>query len=104
MSGSGGGIDRPRNGPDCANLQETTNLNSVDAGVAATIKPNDQLAVSAQTPRGPLLAVTTRGEAVGSITSASLARILECINQGFHFVAIVQSITGGRIVVEVRPE
>jgi CTP-dependent riboflavin kinase len=103
MSGGGGGFDRPPGGQvDCADIREQTNLNSVDAAVAATVTKNDVLTVRAQTRKGPLVALTDKGSIVGSITSASLARILECIAEGHKYVAQVQSVQGGQVSVLVR--
>jgi hypothetical protein len=105
MTGGGGGVPRPpRDGSDCAKLHEQTTLNSVDPRVLATISKDDVLTVHAETPRGPLLALTRGGAIVGSITSASLAKFLDCIENGFEYVAIVQSVKGGQVIVVVRPK
>jgi hypothetical protein len=107
MSGNSGSGPTPRppgNGSDCTKLHETTALNSVDPAVVSTIKKDDVLPVHAESPRGPLLVQNQRGATVGSVTSASLARILDCINNGFEYVAIVQSVRGGQVVVLIRPK
>lgn len=105
MTGSGGGVPRPPGGgSDCAKLHEETTLNSVDPGVLATVKKDEVLTVHAQSPRGPLVALNRNGAIVGSITSASLAKFLDCIEKGFEYVAIVQSIKGGQVIVVVRPK
>ena len=105
MTGSDGGVPRPpRDGSDCAKLNEETTLNSVDSAVLATVKKDDVLTVHAQSPRGPLVALGRNGTIVGSITSASLARFLDCIEKGFEYVFRVQSIKGGQVIVVVRPK
>jgi hypothetical protein len=106
MSGGGGGIERPTGGggSDCAQLHVQTTLNSVDQSVVALLKKDDVLSVQAKAKRGPLLAVTAGGSVAGSITSASLARLLDCIEKGFEYVAVVQSVKAGEVVVVVRPK
>lgn len=103
MSGGGGG-QRPENGSDCARLREQTTLNSVDPAIVANLKKDDVLTVHAQSARGPLVALNDTGAVVGSITSASLAKFLACIEKGFEYVAVVQSVKGGQVVVVVRPK
>ena len=103
MSGGPGG-PRPDEGPNCADIQERTPLNSVNPSTLAGLQKGDVLQVQAEGPTGPLRAINDAGEAVGSITSAALARLLSCIQQGFEYVAIVQSIKGGQVIVIVRPK
>jgi hypothetical protein len=61
------------------------------------------LDVRANSPTGPLVAVLNQGQIVGSVTSASAARILECIEDGYEFVAEVLQVNGGQVVVLIRP-
>ncbi len=104
MSGGPSGIDRPRTKQDCASLTDRTVLNSVNASAARGLRSGDALHLQARSLRGPLVAINAAGEEVGSITSAALAQLLACIEEGFRFVAEVQSVAGGRIEVLVRPE
>jgi uncharacterized membrane protein YeaQ/YmgE (transglycosylase-associated protein family) len=104
MTGGGPTPRPPGNGSDCAKLHEQTTLNSVDPNVLSTIKKDDILTIHAQSPRGPLVVLNQSGGVVGSITSASLAKILDCINDGFEYVAIVQSVKGGQVIVLIRPK
>ena len=53
---------------------------------------------------GPVVAVTGGGQVAGSITHPSLAKLIECMQQGFKYVAIVVEVDGGACHVEVRPE
>lgn len=105
--GGGGGGDVGGDGViDCANLFiRSTTLASPDAAVLRTLRVGNELDLRADEPRGPLLAVTrTRPpRTAGSITSARLARLLQCIADGYHYVAIVLRVEGGICDVEVRP-
>jgi hypothetical protein len=106
MSGSGGGgggggpVSPSR--PDCSTLVFRTPLASPKPKVIAKLKKGDQLELIAQTAAGPAIVQTPQGEEAGSITSR-LADLLRCLDEGYKYVAIVMSITGGNVEVEIRP-
>ena len=100
--GTGGG-QGGSGGPNCADIFERTTLASPVPGVLQELQPSQRLLLNLEAARGPLMAVTEQGTAAGSITSPSLARIINCINNGFQFVAIVIAVRGGKCDVEVRP-
>lgn len=96
--GDGGGGE-----PDLCDISERTNLNSVDRSVLATVAAGSVLLV--QYDQGPprrLLAVTGNGAIVGSITSPSMPQVIQCMQAGRSYEAIVLSIHGGICQVEVR--
>lgn len=102
-SGSTGGAGGGGAG-DCSSIFEQTVLSSPVREVLAILKRGDVLTLSLAGDKGPLLAITADGQTAGSITSASLAKIIRCITQeGAVFVAIVHAIDGGRCSVEIRP-
>jgi hypothetical protein len=123
MSGSGGGGDdqgwrpnpkaapQPRSGrggdatiPDVCNITETTNLNSVDRAVLATLQPGTQLDVVFQAgPPQRLVAQTAQGAVAGSITSPSMLQIIQCIQGGVRYTATVVSIRGAQCQVRIEP-
>lgn len=89
--------------PDPCDISDLTNLNSVNRMVLATVTAGTVLQV--QYDQGPprrLLAVTANGAAVGSITSPSMPQIIQCMQAGHTYEAIVRSIHGGICQVEVR--
>lgn len=97
--GGGGGTGGPE--VDRCNIISLTNLNSPNATVVSTLRPGDVLDVHLQVgPPRLLLAVTSPGQIVGSITSAEMARLIACIQQGESYVAEVVSVRGG--VCQVR--
>lgn len=106
MSGSGtgsGGLGGATPNGGCADIFIKTILSSPNPEVIGKLKKNDTLRLELQSETGPLLAFTNQGEVAGSVTSASLARIIRCIQDGYNFIAIVMNLIGGRCDVEVRP-
>lgn len=97
-----GGVDPTGPQPSCEALHERTTLNSVNPAAIPVLKVGDILTVVAQSPTGPLAVVHSSGTTVGAITSASAARILECIQNGHNYVAVIQTISGAQIVVLIR--
>src|SRR5690606_16082864 len=92
-------------GPDACAIIETTNLNSVDPTVLRDVRVGEILNV-VYTPGPPfrLIAQTPAGTALGSITSTSMAQIIQCITQrGYEYVAEIRMIRGAICQVEVRP-
>src|SRR5205823_14012429 len=104
MSGGGGGDIGPEIGtPACAKLILRNPLNSPVAKVISKLEKDDVLDLSLRSPKGPLVAVTADGEEAGSITSSALARLIQCILDGYEFVALVLRVDKGLCEVEVRP-
>lgn len=91
---------------DCASIFEKTILNSPKPDVISKIKVGDVLTLELKQfdDRKSLVAVTNDQEVAGSITSATLSKIKSCMDQGFSYIAIVDSIEGGRCTVLLRPE
>ena len=99
-TGGGGGGE-----PDPCAIVEVTNLNSVDKSVLATIRPGDVLQIVFLVgPPRRLIAQTSGGQVVGSITSPSMLQLIVCITQsGRQYEATVLSIRGALVQVEVKP-
>ena len=123
MSGSGGGgsstsrnRDQPSGLPehggtsgqdgsasrDPCDITEVTTLNSPDRTVLATLRDADVLVIQLQDGRRLL---AKHGDRVaGSVTSASHARILQCMRQGREYEAVVLSVRGGACQVRLQPK
>ena len=100
----GGNGDGPGGSHNC-NIVERTNVNSPDRTVKATLRTNDVLEVEyVAGPPKKLLVKTTSGATLGSITSASMAQIIQCILAGYTYEAIVLGSTGGLVEVQVQPK
>lgn len=106
MSGYGnptGGGNGGYSDGNCVDIFVQTTLASPNPEVIGMLKPNDILSLQLEREIGPLLAITPQNEIAGSITSSMLAKLIRCITEGFKFIAIVKSVTGGRCDIEIRP-
>lgn len=81
-----------------------TTISSPKAPVVETLKERDVLRVEKLAATGPVVLKTADGKEAGSITSGQLLRLMQCIDEGYRYVAIVKSIDKGKVEVEVRPE
>lgn len=102
-SGSGSGSGEP---DPCA-IVELAILNSPDRAVLATLRPGDLLIVDFQAgPPQRLVAVQQSTKKIaGSITSSSMLRFIECINErGNSYVAEVLSVRGASCQVRVQKQ
>ena len=117
MSGSGGSSGRdglggtggPGGGgssPDCGSLVVETTLNSPVGAVVASLKKGDKLLVANQVGAGgvnSLVAKNAAGQIAGSLTPPSLTTILNCIQNGFSYVAVVlNDVSGGVVRVRIQ--
>jgi hypothetical protein len=103
--GSGGGGWEPRP-PDCESFILRTHLNSPQAGVVRTLQVGQILEVQLQQQGGGrviVVAVTAAGQVAGSITGTGLGLLIQCLQDGHDFVAVVENVTGGSVEVTIRP-
>jgi len=100
--GSGGGDG---GGPaDPCDIHEITNLSSPNPTVVRTLTAGAVLQVHLNS--GPPRVVEVRdasGSVAGSITSAVLPRLVQCMLQGRSYEAEVRAVRGGIVSVAVRP-
>ena len=105
MSGSsgGGGSDFGGGGGapnfDCSKVSIKTNIISPDPTVLATISVKTELEVSLRTATGPLVALTDSGDTLGAIFTKDPALLINCINNGNSYKAVVLKITGGDVEI-----
>lgn len=103
--GKAGGGGGPGGAQDPCALTETTNLNSVDQTVLATLHVGDVLGVVYQAgPPKRLVAQTQTSAIAGSITSPSMAQIIQCIAGGYGYDAIILSIRGAQCQIRIQPK
>jgi hypothetical protein len=101
-AGKGDGAGSPP--PDPCNIVENTIVNSPDRTVLRTVRVNDVLSVRLSPgPPIQLLVETSAGAVLGSLTSASVPQLVNCIGSGFSYSAIVTSIQGGVCNVQIQP-
>ena len=103
MSGNGGGIPDP--GPpseECKKIYKPINLVSSQDEILEKLEKGSNLELAVEQVGGkPSLRVLYQGEYAGSIIK-NAAQIIECINRGHQYIAIVISIDGGSCILEVR--
>lgn len=110
MSGSSGGGGAGSGGggfefTDCSQIIERTILNSPDPAVIRTLSVKDILAVIVSDAGGATRVLVQNGSNIaGSITFGKLAALIDCIQQGNQYVAVVEQINGGSCTVQIRPE
>jgi hypothetical protein len=105
MSGSGGGGGGGGNeGPnvDCTSFTKVTTINSAIPKVVKTLRVTDQLLVLLNQARGRIEVQTRNGDLAGSITFAGVSKLQKCLEARYQYVAIVKSVDGGDITVEIR--
>jgi hypothetical protein len=105
MSGGGGGGGGVPDQPvDCAAVKLTTVLASPDSMVLPTPKANDQLELRLREGTPPVVvAVTSKGAEAGAIAVSNITRLIDCMRQGYRYVAVIVSVSGGEVRVTIRP-
>lgn len=99
-SGSGGYLPTPPASP-CARLTFNAAVNSPQADVLTKLQEGSKLNVVLGTP-GTVVMVQYQNAIAGSLTGAHVARLIDCMNSGFAFVAVVVSLNGGLCIVRVE--
>ena len=107
MSGHSGGnggpiINPPITTDSCERLTIVTYLSSPKADVIDKLKEGDILSISALSDQGPIVAITLEGEIAGSILSSEQIRLLNCINSGTEYKAIVLSIQDASCEIRIK--
>ena len=98
-SGGGGGNTPPR---ECQQIYKPIALMSPVPEVVATLKIGERLELERFDVKGKAtLRVLFNGLVTGAILFYA-AEILECMEKGFKYLAIVTQINGGDITLEVR--
>lgn len=99
-SGSGGWTPTVPSNP-CERLKFRANVNSPQPTMIAALRLADVLSVSLQTTPSTAVIVSVRGTPVGALTGAKVAELVNCLQNGFQYVATVVSLQGGNCTVEV---
>jgi hypothetical protein len=99
--GGGGGSSGGSAGSGDCNIIERVPLNSPQAAVVSTLKVNQQLNVALS--GGAVVALDGSNNVAGSLTPRRLVDLIDCMNQGRQYVAVVLTIRGALCEVEIRP-
>jgi hypothetical protein len=102
-SGSGGWTPTPAGNP-CDTLSFRAAVNSPQPALLAKLKVGSVLTVKLQTSPQTAVIVELKTKTVGALTGPKVARLINCLQNGYTFEADVISVTGGECQVEVRPE
>jgi hypothetical protein len=100
----GTGAGGSSGGGDPCDLVQTAPLNSPQRAVISTLNIGDRLDVvlTGSPPRQILQVRTTAGGVAGSLTHRGHLQIIDCINQGHSYEAIVVSLSGAFVTVRVQ--
>lgn len=100
--GGNGEVDPGIPDGECKKIYKPINLVSSQEKVVEKLKKGSELQLSVEDVGGkPSLRVLYGGKYAGSIIKYA-AQIIDCINRGYKYIAIVTSIDGGSCVLEVR--
>jgi len=103
MCGSGGGSLEPPVKSSCETLASDTTLSSPNPDVLKKLKVGDRLDVVVdKAGQRPVVKAVYQKQEAGSITSAIITQLIECIDDGHMYVAIVRGVDGGACRVHVE--
>ncbi|QSV13778.1 hypothetical protein [Photobacterium ganghwense] len=97
MGGSGGGYTPSGTDNKCRNINFQATLNSPQA-VVSSLQVGEILDVVLL--HGTVTALYN-GQPVGSLTGPQIQRIINCINNGYKYIAEVIYVAGGKCTVKV---
>lgn len=103
MSGSGSrGYTPSVPSSPCSRLSFQATLNSPQAAVLAQIQVGSVLDV-VLAASGSSVEVTFNSQPAGAVTGTKVAQLVNCINSGFEFRAVVVALNGGQCVLRIEP-
>lgn len=98
MGGSGSSYTPSGGTGDCANVNFTTAINSVQNETHLAIGSMLDLTVNS---KREVIFQTTEGVQVGKLFSSNLLKLISCITRGYKYQAIVKGIESGVYRVDV---
>ncbi len=101
MGGSGSGGFTPPSSSPCARLTFQATVNSPNPAVIGQLTVGDNLEISLNSA-GLGVVVELNGEDAGAITATQVAQLINCINSGFEYRAVVVQLNGGQCVVRIE--
>jgi hypothetical protein len=76
-------------------------LNSPQAAVLAQLQIGSVLNVVLD-PSGSSIEVRFNGQLAGAVTGTKVAQLINCINSGFSYRAVVVTLSGGQCVLRIE--
>jgi hypothetical protein len=101
-SGSGGWTPSAPSSP-CDELSFRSIVNSPQPAVISQLSQGDVLNVRLQAAPQTAVVVEYNGAVAGTLAGVQVSSLINCLQNGYDFVAEVRSIVGGKCTVEVRP-
>ena len=102
MGGSGsGGYTPPAPSSPCSRLSFQATLNSPQATVLAQLQIGSVLDVGLDSS-GNSVEVHFNSQLAGALTGTRVAQLINCLNSGFVFRAVVVTLNGGQCVLRVE--
>lgn len=98
FSGVGGSIETPVQ--DCASISGNTNVISPTMIYFGTASSGDVLNV--ELDGSTLALINSLGDTVGGIYPAWAMKLIDCINSGNRYIAIIIKINGAAITVSIQ--
>ena len=102
MSGSGGGSGGSSFEPvkDCDRISFNTDINSPQEQAIGRLQVQDRLDVMLSNNTVVVVRQDT-GDTLGSVNWSSIVRLIECMQDGIKYVAVVRDIQDGLIKVHI---
>lgn len=97
----GGYGEGPRKEQQCENIEFDTQLFSPDPKVVSNIKRGDELQIELGSGRKSLV-VVFKGQLAGTLLGKYLIQLIDCIDKGYIFIAIVKNIEGGNCNLKIK--
>lgn len=88
---------------NCDDFVIKTQLFSPVPIIVNSIKIGDELNIGLMTPAGPCIA-SYHGEIAGTIMCKNMFQLIDCIQRGKVFIAIVRDIFGGNCSITIQLE
>ena len=101
MGGSGSTYVPSMPSSPCGNLVFNAVINSPQPSVVGRLTIGESLLL-ALGPGSQSVIVLHNGDVAGSLTGTQVAQLINCLNSGFIYHAIVVSLNGGKCVVRVE--
>jgi hypothetical protein len=87
----------------CDQLSFRSSINSPQPSVISGLNKGDILKVVLQTIPQTAVVVEHQGTTAGALVGTKVNSLINCLQNGYQFVAEVLEVAGGRCTVEVRP-
>lgn len=98
---SGGGNQKSEDLFDCAKVYFKTNIPSPDVVILSKIIKGDILTLNLAGKRGPIQLLNSNSEFVGNLSSKHIPDLINCMNNGYKYIAEVTEIFGGKCSILV---